>query len=59
MCPPEEPVTALAFMPHHHESAAAAAEPQFDEETIERMADYQARVMDKACELRKQQETNG
>lgn len=28
-------------------------EPQFSEETIERMADYQSRVEDLACELRK------
>lgn len=46
-------------MPNHRESTATAAEPQFDEETIERMSEYQTRVMDLACELKAQQERNG
>lgn len=59
MCPPEERVSPLIFMPNHRESRAAAEAPQFDEETIERMAEYQSRVEDLACELRKQAATNG
>lgn len=59
MFPPEEPATALQFMPNHRESSAAAEKPDFDDETLARMTDYQIQVEELACKLREHQKANG
>jgi hypothetical protein len=56
---PDEPVPATQFMPNHRDNEAPAAARQWDEETLDRISDYNVVIAAEAARQRRQAAESG